>query len=49
MKTLHLVLTQYWYSKIESGEKTSEYRACSEYWNKRFCGGKKICPQDIGV
>lgn len=36
MKTLHLVLKHKWYDKIASGEKTSEYRACSPYWNKRL-------------
>lgn len=40
MKALHLVLKSKWYDKIESGEKTSEYRVCSEYWNKRFAGNK---------
>lgn len=36
MKTLHLVLKSKWYDKIASGEKTSEYRECKPYWNKRF-------------
>lgn len=36
MKTLHLVLKGKWYDKIASGEKTSEYRACTPYWNKRL-------------
>jgi len=45
-KTLHLVLKSKWYDKIASGEKTSEYRAYSEYWNKRFCGGAKIYPTE---
>ena len=40
MKTLHLVLKHKWYDKIASGEKTSEYRACSPYWNRRFAGNK---------
>lgn len=40
MKTLHLVLKHKWYDKIASGEKTSEYRACSPYWNHRFTGDK---------
>lgn len=35
-RTLHLVLTGKWYDKIASGEKTSEYRECKPYWNKRF-------------
>lgn len=42
MKTLHLVLKRNWYEKIASGEKTSEYRACSPYWNKKFAGGEHI-------
>ena len=33
---LHLVLKGYWFDKIVSGEKTSEYRQCSAYWNKRL-------------
>lgn len=33
---LHLVLKHHWFDKIVSGEKTSEYRACSKYWNARF-------------
>lgn len=37
-KTLHLVLKSKWFDKIASGEKTSEYRECKPYWNKRFCG-----------
>lgn len=38
--TLHLVLTHYWFDKIVSGAKTSEYRECSEYWNKRLQNNK---------
>lgn len=34
--TLHLVLKHCWFDKIVSGEKTSEYRECSDYWNKRL-------------
>lgn len=37
---LHLVLKHYWFDKIVSGEKTSEYRVCSEYWNKRFANNQ---------
>lgn len=33
---LHLVLKHHWFDKIVSGEKTSEYRECSDYWNKRL-------------
>ena len=33
---LHLVLKHCWFDKIVSGEKTSEYRECSEYWNRRL-------------
>lgn len=35
-KILHLVLKNSWYDKIASGEKTSEYRECKPYWNKKF-------------
>ncbi len=35
-KTLHLVLQHHWFDKIVSGQKTSEYRTCSEYWNRRL-------------
>lgn len=38
MKTLHLVLKSKWFDKIASGEKTSEYRECKPYWNKRLAG-----------
>lgn len=40
MKTLHLVLKSKWFDKIASGEKTSEYRECKQYWNNRFAGWK---------
>lgn len=33
---LHLVLKHCWFDKIISGQKTSEYRKSSEYWNKRL-------------
>ena len=33
---LHLVLKHCWFEKIKSGEKNSEYRQCSQYWNKHF-------------
>lgn len=35
-KTLHLVLKSKWFDKIASGKKTSEYRECKPYWNKRL-------------
>ena len=45
-KDLHLILKRQWFEKIKSGEKTSEYRECKPYWNKRFApivnGEKKI-------
>lgn len=40
MKTLHLVLKGKWYDLIDCGAKTSEYRACTPYWNHRFTGKK---------
>jgi hypothetical protein len=33
-KTLHLILKYKWFDKIVSGDKASEYRECSEHWNK---------------
>lgn len=33
---LHLVLKHKWFEKIKSGEKTSEYRECKPFWDKRF-------------
>lgn len=39
MKKLHLVLKHKWYNKIESGEKTSEYRECKPYWNNSLLVG----------
>ncbi len=35
-RILHLTLTKEWFSKIASGEKTEEYRAITEYWEKRL-------------
>lgn len=35
-RTLHLVLKSKWYDKIDSGNKTSEYREIKPYWNKIF-------------
>ena len=44
--TLHLFLKHVWFEKIKSGIKMSEYRACSDYWNKKFepvvCGTQKM-------
>lgn len=40
--TLHLFLKSVWYDKIASGEKTSEYRECKPYWNKKIAGGAHI-------
>ncbi len=42
MKTLHLVLKSKWYDKIASGEKTSEYRECKPYWNKRLATNIRV-------
>ncbi len=44
MKTLHLVLKRKWYDKIASGKKTSEYRECKPYWNKRLETAKRAFP-----
>lgn len=36
MRLLHLPLKAKWYDMIESGKKTEEYRAITEYWKKRL-------------
>ncbi len=36
LNILHLILTYKWFDKIASGEKTIEYRECSEHWNRIF-------------
>ncbi len=36
MKILHLTVTRHWFDKIDSGEKTVEYREIKEYWKKRL-------------
>lgn len=35
-KILTIHLTDEWYQKIASGEKTEEYRECSLYWTIRL-------------
>ena len=35
-ENLHLVLKHSWFEKIKSGQKTSEYRECKDFWNKKF-------------
>lgn len=42
----HFVLKKEWYKKIESGEKTHEYRLYCPYWNKRltYCNTLKFLP-----
>lgn len=34
--TLRLVLTDHWFNKIKSGEKTHEYREAKPFWIKRI-------------
>ena len=36
MKILYLILKSEWYDKIESGEKTIEYRESKPYWDIRL-------------
>ena len=36
MKTLHLIVFKDIIDKILSGEKTIEYRECTDYWKKRI-------------
>jgi len=42
-KTIHLVLTHYWYDKIAAGQKRTEYRKKSPQWMKRIWE----CPKEI--
>lgn len=35
--TLHLPISEPWFSHILSGEKTEEYRECKAYYVERFC------------
>lgn len=44
-RTLKLVLSDHWFEEIKSGRKTHEYRAMSEYWEKRF----NYTPQIDGI
>lgn len=37
---LRLRLTFKWFDLIENGEKTNEYRKCSDYWNEKFENNK---------
>ena len=37
-RLLNLVLEFDWFDKIKSGEKTTEYRAASDWWNSTFKG-----------
>lgn len=36
LKILHLPMMYEWYDKIASGQKTTEYRQCSDHWNRLF-------------
>ena len=38
MKTLHLKLHRKWFWEILSGQKKQEYRAMTEFWEKRLEG-----------
>lgn len=35
-KILHLVLKYKWFDKIKSGEKRTEFRKCSDHFNRLF-------------
>lgn len=37
-KTLHLVLTRYWFDRYVSGRKRCEFREYTAYWRKRLAG-----------
>ena len=49
MKTLHLPLKKEWYEMIESGEKTEEYRALSDYWYSRLVTIDRNAPENSDV
>ena len=36
LTVLHLVLKYEWFDKIAAGQKTVEYRECSDHWNQRL-------------
>lgn len=46
-------LQREWFDRVEAGEKRVEYRACSEFWEKRLSGLRKgeevvfLCGQDV--
>lgn len=43
MKILHLSLKKEFYTLIESGIKTEEYREIKPYWVKRLCPCTHVC------
>ena len=43
MKILHLSLKKEFYTLIESGVKTEEYREIKPYWVKRLCSCTHVC------
>ena len=36
LKILHLPMIFEWFDKIATGQKTVEYRKCSDHWNHLF-------------
>ncbi|HQV66071.1 MAG: hypothetical protein KAX53_01950 [Saprospiraceae bacterium] len=36
MKTLLLMVKKHWFEQIKSGEKTIDYRDCTEFWINRL-------------
>lgn len=40
-KPLYLVMQSIWFNKIESGEKTEEYRDGTQFYKSRFCNLEK--------
>ena len=44
LRELHLIVCGCWWSMMESGEKTDEYRDLTPYWIKRFCNTRKEIP-----
>jgi len=41
-KVLHCSLQKGWYDEIEAGRKSIEFRAASEYWEKRVAGATHV-------
>ena len=46
---LIFTLKKQWFEKIESGEKTIEFRECKRFWNSRLLpAGSELVPNKVG-